>query len=574
MQRRQEYLNRINVFPVPDGDTGTNLAATLSSALESARVSESAGETLASISDGALVGARGNSGIILAQFLSGLSESLGRAPVIGPDNFARAAESAARCAYEAVTSPQEGTILTVMREWAEVLRAEAISSSSVEELLAKTAPALRAALERTREELPALSAAGVVDAGASGFAELVTGVRSFLAGGELASVSHTSGEPSLSIGDELDLHESGGVRFRYCTEALIAGDALDREAIRHGLVPFGDSLIVAGGERQARVHVHTDQPAQVIASLVASSRVVQQKVDDMQLQYAVAHERKAQIALVTDSVCDLPRELLDRYQIHVVPLHILFGEIEYLDKLTIGPEQFFALAAREATFPSSSQPSVRYFSRLYDYLANHYDSIIAVHIAAQLSGTAGASSKAAESIAGKTKISVIDSRHLSGSLGLVVLRAAEAIAEGKSHEEVVRAVDEYSQKAEILVSVRTLEFLVRGGRVKPLDGALARALNLKPIVSVDAEGRSILYGKAFSVRGNTRKIIEMVGRRHAANPLRWYALGHGHDLQAANDLAAKLERALGFPPLYVDEISSVAALNAGSGAVSVVTMQE
>ena len=110
--------------------------------------------------------------------------------------------------------------------------------------------------------------------------------------------------------------------------------------------------------------------------------------------------------------------------------------------------------------------------------------------------------------------------------------------------------------------------------MKPVAGVLGKALNLKPIVSLDTEGRSVLHGKAFSVRRNVEKIVELVARSHAQSPLRCYAVVHGHDLAAADHLAGKLERALGFPPLFVEEISAVVALNAGRGAVAVATMAE
>ncbi|HSL64983.1 MAG TPA: DegV family protein [Gaiellaceae bacterium] len=575
VQRKQDYLNRINVFPVPDGDTGTNVVVTLSYALEVARVSESAGETLSSIADAALVGARGNSGIIFAQFLGGLSEALRDATHVPAERFAEAAELAGRRAGEAVTDPKDGTILSVMRAWAEALRREAGAADSVGVLLRRASPALRESLEQTRETLAELRAAGVVDAGASGFVEFVTGAERFLDGGVPAPPplpSHAGAEPSL--GDELDRHESGGVHFRYCTEALLSGDAIDRDALRRTLEPFGDSLIVAGGAERVRVHIHTDDPASAFGALTASGRVVQQKVDDMRLQYEVAHERKYPIALVTDSVCDLPRELLDRYQIHVVPLHLRIDEREYLDGLTIEPALFFELAERARRFPSSSQPSGELFARLYSYLSTYYDSVIAIHTSGQLSGTAAASARAAAALSEADRISVVDSRHLSASLGLIVLRAAEAVEAGKSREEIVRELDRYKRNAEILVSVRTLRYMVRGGRVKPVAGLAGKVLNLKPIVSLDDEGKSVLYGKAFSVRRNVEKIVEMVARRHAETPLRCYAVVHGHDLEAATDLAGRLERALGSPPLFVEEISAIVALNAGRGAVAVATMAE
>jgi DegV family protein with EDD domain len=302
--------------------------------------------------------------------------------------------------------------------------------------------------------------------------------------------------------------------------------------------------------------------------------VIQPKVDDMRLQYEVVHERKYPIALVTDSVCDLPQELIDLYQIHVVPLHILFGKSEYLDKLTIDPELFFSLAKNAETFPTSSQPAVGLFTRLYSFLSSHYESVIAVHIADKLSGTYSTSARAAESLEDGRKITVVDSRHIAGSEGLVVLRVAEAIAAGRSHDEIVAEIDGWSKKAELLVGVHTLDFLIRGGRVSPLEGVLARAMHLKPIVSVAADGSSTLYGKALSIRQNIAKIIKMTVRIHAETPLRAYGVLHGHDPAAANEFAARLERELGFAPLFIEEISPAAALHAGQGALAVCLMRE
>ena len=577
VQRKQDYLNRINVYPVPDGDTGTNIAATLSYALETAEVSDSAGETMSSIADAALVGARGNSGIIFAQFLSGLSEAMHDAQSVAKERFVHAAEVARRRAYEAVTRPKEGTMLTVMRVWAEALHREADSAQSIAELLRKAGPALSEALEKTRYMLPQLTAAGVVDAGASGFVEFIAGAERFIGGKVKAPfLARRVGSHKLSFGDKIELHESGEVRFRYCTEALIAAEAIDREALRTSLTPFGDSLIVAGSGERARIHIHTDQPAQVFASLTSTGRIVQQKVDDMLLQYEVAHRRKYPIAIVTDSTCDLPRELIDRYQIQIVPLHLLFGEREYLDKLTIDSEQFFDLADRSSgsEFPTSSQPSTGLFNRTFSYLSTYYDSIIAIHVAGGLSGTVSSGARAAEALGGKKKISVLDSRQVSASLGLVVLRAAEALDAGKSHDEIVSEVESCARKAQILVSVHTLEYFIRGGRVKPVAGAIGKALNLKPIISVDAEGKAFTIGKAFSVRQNVAKIVKMIERRHAEGPLRCYAIVHGRNPEGAQEFAVKLEQALGFPPLYIEEISPVLALHAGRGTVAIVTMQE
>jgi hypothetical protein len=349
-----------------------------------------------------------------------------------------------------------------MRAWAEALRREADAAESIGELPRMAAPTLAESLERTRRTLPELRAAGVADAGASGFVEFAAGTESFIDGRvttplPLPLPRRAEREPSLS--DAFDVHESGGVHFRYCAEALVSGSAIDHDVLRRTLEPFGDSLIVAGDGERARIHVHTDEPERVFTVLATAGLVAEQKVDDMRLQYEVAHERRYPIAIVTDSTCDLPRDLLDRYQIHVVPLHLRVGDHEYLDRLTIEPGLFFDLAERARQLPSSSQPSGDRFARLFSYLSTYYDSIIAIHTSGRLSGTAGTSARAAAALPNADTISVLDSRHLSVSLGLIVLRAAEAVAAGRSREEIVRDVEAYTRKAEILVGVRTLRYM-------------------------------------------------------------------------------------------------------------------
>ena len=571
----RKELDRINVFPVPDGDTGTNLAATLASAVESSRPTDSAGKTMENIADAALAGARGNSGVIFAQFISGFYEALTDAATISMEKFVAAVENAYSRARSAISNPRDGTILSLIGDWAAALRAELGLARNFRELLGGPLPALHSSRADTPNRLAELKAAGVVDAGASGFVAFVAGAHSYVEGGEGADEALDLSD--LDPGGEApDLHDLSELRHRYCTEALVVGRDLDPESIRSEVSDLGDSLIVAGNRRKLRIHIHTDRPADLIERLSARGDVLQQKVDDMKEQFLAAHARKYPIAVVTDSGCDLPAELLEEYQVHVVPLHIRVGEVEYLDRRTLSPERFYELADRAPSFPKSSQPSGAVFLRTYRFLAERYDSIIAVHLAGKLSGTLEASRRAAEQVSAETgkRIDVVDSRHLSGSLGLVVLRTARAVAEGRSHDRILADLPAWSDKADILVSVRTLRYMVRGGRVSPLQGLAAKILNLKPIVSLERDGSSKLYGKAFSVEANLKRIMEMTLAKHRAGKLRNYAVVHAHDPVGARDLVRRLEAALGFPPEYVMEISAVIALNAGRGALAVVSMAE
>jgi DegV family protein with EDD domain len=563
----RHHIDSINVFPVPDGDTGTNLSSTLSGALASTIPGASAALTLTRLADAAILSARGNSGVIFAQFITGLSESV-RSTELRTHEFIEAVHHAYRRAKEAVTDPKEGTILSVIETWALSLSRKSQSTSSITELIGATREDLQRSLAETTEKLLELKNAGVVDAGAAGFIEFVEGGHDFLLNGASSYVQDTV----ENFEDHAEAAPTQAPGYRYCVEAIVAGDSIHAENVRQILLQSGDCLIVAGGKSRIKIHIHTDKPDEIMEKLSVFGMVTGQKADDMMLQFLDAHDRKAKTAIVTDSSCDLSQELLEKFRIHVVPLYILAQGSEYLDKLTIDSSRLRNLSEGTGTFPKTSQASAAAFSRLYMNLTSHYESAIAIHLSSSMSGTLAASRKEAEKL-GNT-VAVFDSKHLSGSLGLIVLRAAEAAEEGHSREEIMEKLPEWSKKARILVSVTSLKYMVKGGRVSPLKGKLAQILNLKPIVSVDGNGKSILYGKAFSEKANLDTMIKMVGEDHAKTPLRWYAVGHAGVPEKALSFAARLERKLGFKPLYITEISSVVALNSGPGAISVVTMAE
>jgi DegV family protein with EDD domain len=463
----------------------------------------------------------------------------------------------------------EGTILTVMREWVRLLE-ENKHLRDIGLIFKKTLKGTKQSVEDTPKLLPVLKEEHVVDAGAEGFFHFLQGATKYLISGA-RELGHKEEEfhPELSA----SIHGGEYPVFRYCTEVLVRGSGLNLDTLRHDLASFGDCAIVAGGSAKARIHVHTDTPAAVVKKIATYGTVQEQKVDDMLREYEISHSRKYPIALVTDSVCDLPANLIDKYQIHVVPLNILVGDEQYFDGRTINNERIYEFMERKGSYPTTAQPGPAVFTKLYSYLSTYYESIIAIHVSGKLSGTYGASKLEAEKISGK-RITVIDSRQDSGAQALVVLRAAGLIAAGKSHEEIVAAVEGFIPKARIFVSVPTLKYMVKGGRVSPLKGAIASVLNLKPIVSLDAEGGSVLYGKAFSTKRNLQKILDLVRDFIGDDQLRCYALVHADMLEEAKEFGRRLEDLTGRKPLFIQEISPIIALHAGKGTMAVVLMKE
>jgi DegV family protein with EDD domain len=213
---------------------------------------------------------------------------------------------------------------------------------------------------------------------------------------------------------------------------------------------------------------------------------------------------------------------------------------------------------------------------MYSHLASHYDSVIAIHLSEKLSGTFFSSRKAAEKISrefGK-QITVINSRNLSGGLGLIVLRTAKAIEAGLSHDEIVAKAEKWIKNARILVSVKTLKYLVRGGRVSHVKGWIADLLNINPIVSVDETGKSIVFDKAFSQKANMQKVIDHIKKTGEGKSIWNYIVLHANNEAAAKWYSEEMEKLTSLKPVSVVNISPVVGLNAGVGAASVALMYD
>jgi len=282
--QNRELLNRINVFPVPDGDTGSNMSMTLASAVrEMEAVREVSLETVVKAAAwGALMGARGNSGIIMAQILSAFGEDVeGRQRFCALD-IADALSRGVRKAYRAVLRPAEGTILTVIRETAEAFEQSVDTIGDLSLLTDAMVKSARSSVERTPLLLPKLQEAGVVDAGGLGFLFFLEGMQRLIQG------TITANGP---IHDETGFNENAleipaeQVTFRYCTEFIIKGAQISEEALKNSLAAMGDSIVIVGDTRAARIHIHTGQPEEVLRRAADFGTVSSIKVDDMLVQH-------------------------------------------------------------------------------------------------------------------------------------------------------------------------------------------------------------------------------------------------------------------------------------------------
>ncbi len=566
--QQQAEINKINVFPVNDKDTGTNLASTIRSVLDNTTPHKSYKTTLNRIAENALMGARGNSGIIFAQFLYGMNLGTTEKGIISVSEFVDSVLKSIPFMYEAVADPIEGTMITVIKEWSESIASNP-KSTDFRKFIVESLEALNKSLEETRHMMKLLRQTNVVDAGAKGFVVFIEGIIEFIRSNNIRKFVSQPNETLVLLHDE-DLHE-GEITFRYCTEAILKNLKVTRSELQNLLRKDGDSVVVAGSESLTRIHIHTNDPAELFYKLKDVGTIAFQKADDMIQQNEAATNRKWNIALVTDSTCDLSQDLIDFYQIYTLPLNINFGDNHYLDKVTITPDHFYDLLESSPDFPKTSQINEHSFVNLYSHLASHYDAIISIHLTSHFSGTYQNSVKAAEKISSEFNKPVysIDSKTLSGSLGLLTLRIAKSIEAGLSPSEIVESANKWRSDAKIFVSVKDLKYMIKGGRVSKQKGFIANLLNVKPIVSMAESGKSVLFGQAFSQQANINKVMKHILKISVGKTVWNYIVLHAHNESGADIYIQKMLELTGKRPVSVVDISPVIGMNAGNGTIAV-----
>lgn len=280
LEHNRDKVDLLNVFPVPDGDTGTNMYLTLLSAVKEGEKNkeEAIGKVAKALSMGSLMGARGNSGVIMSQVFRGMARVLEGKKTAGAADIAQALKAGSETAYKAVMKPVEGTILTVIRETARACEEEAAKNRDIIACLLTAIKKGYETLERTPRMLPVLKEAGVVDAGGQGLLYFLEGLVEGLAGEreiELETYREVKAPQARKGEKEIDLE------FQYCTELLIKGKDLDIDDIKDHLSPLGDSMLVVGDEELVKVHIHSNHPGKVLETCLQWGDLSDIKINNM-----------------------------------------------------------------------------------------------------------------------------------------------------------------------------------------------------------------------------------------------------------------------------------------------------
>ncbi len=569
---RQDHLNAINVFPVPDGDTGTNIAFTLRTVLSamSENMHRHAGHMLEVVAEAALDGARGNSGAILAQFFQGLSEKARMLPSLGPAHFVDAVAHAAASARGALTQPKEGTLLTVQGDFAKALREHLRSQpdTDIQALLLHGLSEAKRSLANTPNQLEALKKAGVVDAGAQGFVDLVQGIVDFLEAGTLESLPADAPLAAAPHPREAEMDS----QFRFCTECMISGEAIDRARLSAELNAIGGSLVVAGGAQKVRVHVHLNSPDALFRIGAKYGKVSGEKADDMWRQARVAGKQLERPAIVTDSGADIPEALRESLDIHMVPVRVHFGEHAYLDKVSLKPTDFYRLLQESPLPPKTSQPPPGDFRREFSFLASHYEAVLYLGLTSKASGTF----QAAASAAARTDdaaVTVLDTRTVSCGQGLLAMYAAECAQAGMDAAAIVRAVEAMMGRTRTWGMIPDLTSAVRGGRVPKSKKLLADLLHVTPLLAAFPDGRIKSCGVLWGKSGLTDKFARYLARRADYGQRYRILVGHCAAPAAAEALLDRLREFIpAVESAHITEAGPALGSHAGPGAL-VVSLQ-
>ncbi len=591
-QRAKAELNRINVFPVADGDTGTNLALTLdaiASGLSGSR-QRRVDEVAAAVARSALLGARGNCGMMLSQFLLGLSGELEGRSRVSLDGFAVALMAGARALDAAVEDPVEGTILTVVRDSATraIEEGDRDERGDFADAMMRVLETARESLARTPDLLPVLAEAGVVDAGAMGFVEMLEGVAKLIEEGDAKAVPQEGIDESIL--DDMsrpDWSPIAGTAHpfthgsrRYCTEILVEGSDLPSEkVVRAALSEGTEELLVIRSEEILKVHLHTDDPRSVIDYCASVGTVTAHKAEDMLAQFEAARRAdrgvvRRPVGILVDSGADLPEAVVRAHGIRVVPLLLIEDGRTLRDGVDVTAEEFHARMESGETLPSTSQPPPGDFVAAFERASSEAEVVIGVLVAATLSGIYRSAENAARMVP-DLDVRLVDSEAASLLVGLLALKAAELAEAGVPADEVVAEVRRIRRQSGILFTVRNLDRLMASGRVSQFAGWLGGVLDLKPVLGVGPDGRIKAYGKARGPARARKIIMEKVAAEIPPDVGKVrFGVVHVAAPEIASQVCEELTQRFGDAEILVSPITPTISAHLGPGAWGVAYMVE
>jgi len=487
IEENKEEINKINVFPVPDQDTGSNMAKTLLGIKEAIEGKEF--KNLKEISeaalDGALISAQGNAGVIYVGFLASFLPLLDKNPV-DAKKLAIAFERGAKRAWESIQNPKEGTILDVIDAASQTFKKESEKETDIIKLLRKAIEKAKEALLATREKMEIFKKANVVDAGGLGFLVIL---ESYLEALEpaLAKASAAKEMPSEKIKRFVQVLSN-----RYEVVSLIENLRLDENTVRERLKKLGNSLDVVRVGNKMKIHIHTDYPDEVRDIMRKTGQILELRTEDMAKEVVGELSlRKVSIGIVTENnVACLPEKVRERYQIETVDAIVDWPKGKNLPGENIYQKMREADRQGIKTFPKTSQPSPQAYLEVFEKQLQKFDKVLCISTSSKLSGCYNSACQAKEILNEneKERVYIFDSLQAAASQALLILRAIELIQEQREINEVIEELKRLREnKTYLYVIFEDPKWVEAGGRVSKGQANWIRRmkkLNLHPLITI------------------------------------------------------------------------------------------
>lgn len=484
IEEHKEEINKINVFPVPDQDTGSNMAKTLlgvNEAIEN-RNFKDLDEISEAILDGALTAAQGNAGVIYVGFLAGFLPLLNKNPV-NAKKLALAFKKGAERARQSIQNPKEGTILDVIDATYQTFKKEAEKEKDLVKIFKVATEKAREALLATREKMEIFRKANVVDAGGLAYLMILESHLEALEGEKKEEKKEE--KPSEKVRRFVQT-----LSYRYEVVSLIKNPKFDEKTIREKLKKLGDSLDMVQIGDKLKIHIHTDLPDEVKKIMREAGQVLSLREEDMAKE-VVGEEsvRKVSIGIVTEDITDLPQKTLERYQIEIVKTILEWPEEENLPGENIYQKMREADKRGIKTFPKTSQAVPKSYLGAFQKQLQKFNKVLCITITSKISGCYNSACQAKEMLKAEEKgrVYILDSLQAAASQALLVLRAIEMIQEQREITEVIDELKELIPQTHLYIVFEDPKWIEAGGRASKSQANWVRRIkkiNLRPLITI------------------------------------------------------------------------------------------
>jgi len=566
IEEHKEEINKINVFPVPDQDTGSNMTKTLTGVKEAIenRDFKDLDEISEATLDGALTAAQGNAGVIYVGFLAGFLPILNKNPV-NAKKLALAFEKGAERARQSIQNPKEGTILDVIDAATQTFKREAEKEKDLVKIFKSAVEEAKEALLATREKMEIFRKANVVDAGGLAYLMILESHLEALEGEKREEKKEE--KPSEKVRRFVQT-----LSYRYEVVSLIKNPKFSEKNIQDKLKNLGNSLDMVQIGEKMKIHIHTDSPDEVKKIMRGLGQILSLREEDMAKEVGGEESvRKVSIGIVTEDVADLPAKIVERYQIEIVSLIVDWPEGENLSGENIYQKMREADKRGIKASPKTSQAAPKSYLEAFQKQLQKFDKVLCITITSKLSGCYNSAVQARSMVPTPEQIFILDSLTASSGQGLLVLRAIELIQEQRDIAEVLDELRKTIPQIHFWVILEDPKWLEAGGRASKSQTNWVRRMkkiNLHPLIAVKdgvvAKG-GVIFAKDMAEALFKKISKESQKARKQGKRIR-VIIGQADNLEGAEKLRKMLKEIKAEVP-FVSLGSPVVCAHAGPGTL-------